>query len=209
MAIFPVKYPRTITIIERGAPLVLVIFAGHGVCCKIFGIWNNMLLIEPLCKLLCGILGWVPTRAIYLWPAVFLYITLLSTLVTSHICLERRPSSRDTTIYTLAALEVNLIQILVDRIINVQYVCLWKWRLALRILFAGSWFPPLWINNMAVFTSILLYNIIICDEILWWYDIHITHTKFLDKIRNLLVLMNLPKTEYGVRITLKDSSDVT
>ena len=38
MAILPVKYPCALTIIAIGAPLVLLIVAGHGGCCKIFGI---------------------------------------------------------------------------------------------------------------------------------------------------------------------------
>ena len=49
---------------------------------------------------------------------------------------------------------------------------------------------------------------LITYDILWWYDIHVTHTKFLDKIRNLLVLLNPPKTEYGARNILKYASDV-
>ena len=38
MAILPVKSPCTLTIIARDAPLVLVVVAGHGGCCQIFGI---------------------------------------------------------------------------------------------------------------------------------------------------------------------------
>ena len=33
--------------------------------------------------------------------------------------------------------------------------------------------------------------------------------KFIDKLRNLLVLLNIPKKEYGVISILKDASDVT
>ena len=38
MAILLAKSPCTLTIIERGAPLVLLVVAGHGGGCKIFGI---------------------------------------------------------------------------------------------------------------------------------------------------------------------------
>ena len=38
VAILPVKYPCTLTIIAIGAPLVLVVVAVHGGCCRIFGI---------------------------------------------------------------------------------------------------------------------------------------------------------------------------
>ena len=37
---------------------------------------------------------------------------------------------------------------------------------------------------------------------------HVTYTKLLKKIRKLLVLMNFPKTESGVRIILKDARGV-
>ena len=35
MAILPVKSPCTLTIIARGALLVLLVIAGHGGCCQI------------------------------------------------------------------------------------------------------------------------------------------------------------------------------
>ena len=37
-AILPVKYLYTLTIISRGAPLVLIVVAFHGGCCQIFDI---------------------------------------------------------------------------------------------------------------------------------------------------------------------------
>ena len=45
-------------------------------------------------------------------------------------------------------------------------------------------------------------------ELLLWYDIHVTHTKFLDKLRNLLVILNIPQTESGFRNIIKDMSDL-
>ena len=38
VAILPAKHPCTLTIISGSAPLVLLVVAGHGVCCQIFGI---------------------------------------------------------------------------------------------------------------------------------------------------------------------------
>ena len=192
MYILPVKSPCTLTIIARIAPLVLLIAAGHGGCWKIFGIWNNRLLSHPLWKLIWGLLGWVPTRAFSLWPAVFLDIENFTTLVTSHIWPGRWSSSRATTIPTAAALEINLFQSLVYQMLNGHSICLWKWRLISRLLFAGSRFSPLWIHKIAVLSRSLLHKELIGYELLLWYDIHVTHTKFFDKLRNLLVLMNSP-----------------
>ena len=62
VATLPVKSPCTIIIIERVAPLVLVVVTGHGGGCQIFGIRNNRLLGEPFWKLICGIIGSFPTR---------------------------------------------------------------------------------------------------------------------------------------------------
>ena len=50
---------------------------------------------------------------------------------------------------------------------------------------------------------------LIGDELLWWYEIYVTHTKFIDKLRNPIVHLNLPKTESVVRGILKYASDVT
>ena len=47
-----------------------------------------------------------------------------------------------------------------------------------------------------------------CDDILWWYDVNVTHTEFLDKLLNLLVLLIFSKTESGIRNILEDLSDV-
>ena len=45
MAILPVKYPCTLTIISRGAPLVLLVVVGHGGCYKVFGIKKTGFLV--------------------------------------------------------------------------------------------------------------------------------------------------------------------
>ena len=199
MAILPVKYPCTLTIIARVAPLVLLVVVGHVGCCQIFGIWDNRVLSHTFWNLICGLLGWVPTRFVSLWPAVFLDMALFTTILTSYIWPGIWPYSIPTIISTAAALEINLIQILVDKLSNGHIVCVWKWRLVLRPFFDGSRFPPLLIHNIAVFSRSLLYKGIIGYEILLWYDIHVTHMKFIDKLRNHPVLLNRPQTESGVR----------
>ena len=118
VVILPVKSPCTLTIISRVAPLVLVVVAGHGVCCQIFGIWDNRISMNQFWNLICGLLGCYTTRTIFRWPAGFLDMELLTTLVTGYIWPGRWPSSRATTIYTTSALEINLLQSLVDWLFN-------------------------------------------------------------------------------------------
>ena len=192
--ILPVNFPLTITIITRGAPLIILVIVGCDGCFKIFGILNNRIISNPFWKLICGLLGWVATRYSYLWPALFIDMSLLATLVTSHIWLERWPSSRTTTISDVADLEVNLLEILVDLMINGHIVCLLKWMLVLILIISSRRLPPLWIEKSVLFTRSLFYKRLMGDDLIWWYYIYITHTKFLDKLRNLLVLMNPPKT---------------
>ena len=146
MATLPAKSLCTLIIIAWGAPLVLLVVAGHDGCCNIFGIWDNRLLSHPFWKLICGLLGWFPNRNISFLPAVFLDMDLFTTLVTSYIQPRRWPSSIVTTISTATAIGINLIQSLVDRLFNDHSVCLWNWRLVLQRFFAGSWFPLLWIH---------------------------------------------------------------
>ena len=64
----------------------------------------------------------------------------------------------------------------------------------IETFFAGIWLPPLWIYNIAIFMHSLLYKGLIGYEIVLWYYIHVTHTKFLDKLCNLLVLLNIQQT---------------
>ena len=208
MDILPVKYSCTLTIIARVAPLVLLVVAGHFCCNQIFSIWDNMLLSHPFWKFICGLLGWVPTRSISLWHAVFLDMALFNTLVTSYIWPGNWTSSRAITISSRADPEINLLQSFVDRLFNDHSVWLRKWRLVLRLLFDASRFPLFRIQKIAVFMCSLLYKGIIGYDILLWDGIHVTHTKFLDKLRNLLVLMYIPQTESGVIIILKYASDV-
>ena len=74
--------------------------------------------------------------------------------------------------------------------------------------FSSSWFPPLWTNKIAVFMRSLLYKGLINYELLLWYEIHVTHKSFFDRLFNILVLLNTPLTEYGDRSILKYASDV-
>ena len=161
VSILPLKPPCTIIIVSRGTPLVPLSVAGHSGCWNIFRIWNNNLLSNPFWKFICGLLGWVTTGYSSLWPSVFLYMAMFATLVTSRIWLDRWPSSRATTISTRADLEVNLLQRLFDRLLNVHSVRLQNRRLLLRLLFAASQFPLLWIGNVSVFMCILLYKVLI------------------------------------------------
>ena len=168
MAILPVKSPFTLTIIARDAPLVLLVVVGHSGCCKIFGIWDNRLISNQLWKLIYGIIGWVSIRDIYLLPTVFLYTALFTTLMTSYIWPGRWPSSRATNISTTKSLEINLLQSIVDWLFNSHSICLWELWFLLRLFFACSRFPPLWIYKIAVFSRSLLYKGLIGYEILLW-----------------------------------------
>ena len=47
------------------------------------------------------------------------------------------------------------------------------------------------------------------DDNLWFHGVQITHTKFLDKLRNLLVIIRYPKTKYGIIDILKYTSDLS
>ena len=67
----------------------------------------------------------------------------------------------------------------------------------------------LWIYKIAVFSRSLLYKGLISYYTILWYEIHVTHMKFTNKLRNLLVLMYMPQTEYWVISILKDGNDVT
>ena len=80
--------------------------------------------------------------------------------------------------------------------------------MVLRLLFANSRLTTIWIDKVAVLTRILLHKGLIDDELLCFYDIYVTHTKFLDEICNLLVLINRPTTESVIRSIFKDASDV-
>ena len=167
-------------------------FLVHGGCCKILGIWNNILLSEPFWKLVFVLLWWFPTSYSSLWPAVFLGVSILATLVTSHIWLERLPFYRATNISTVGDIELSLLQSLVDWMINGHSTCLQKWRLFLRLLLAVSRFSPLWINKISVFTCSLLYKGLKGGYLLWWYGIHVSHMNFLDKLCNLIVILSCP-----------------
>ena len=104
-------------------------------------------------------------------------------------------------------LEVNLLQRLVDQLLNLRSIGFRQRRLVLRLYLACSRFPLIWIDKVALFTCSLSYKGRVGDEILYWYDIHVTHMMFIDKILNLLVLLNFPDTESWIRCILEDASD--
>ena len=81
-------------------------------------------------------------------------------------------------------------------------------RLVLRIISARNRFPQILISNIYILTCSIFRKGLISDELLWSYDIQVTHTKFIDKLWNILVLLNLPKTKSGIRSILKDASDI-
>ena len=168
VAILPVKSPCTLTVISRGAPLLLIFVAINGGCCRIFGIWDDRLSSHPFWKLIYGLLGCVTTITIWLLPAVFLYMALFTTLVTSYIWPGRWPSSRATTISTVSALVIDLLQNLFGRLFNGHSVCLREWRLIIIFFFACSRFPPLWIHKIAVLSCSFLYKGLIGYDILLW-----------------------------------------
>ena len=184
----------SIVIFEILTPLVCVVVAGHGGYFHIFGIWENRILGDLFWKIICGLLVWVHTITISLWPAFLPKMSLVVTLVTNHILFCIQPSYRATNISNVSDLEVNLLKIIVDWLIYFHSVCLQEQSFVLRLLLSGSRLPPLVIDKYMVFKCSLLYEAIIGDDILWLYGIHVTHTKFIYKIFNLLVIMNFPNT---------------
>ena len=127
----------------------------------------------------------------------------LAKLVTNQMLLRRWPSSRATTISAVSVPEVNFIQSLVDWIINLHSVCLQKQRLFLIFLFSGGRSPPLLINKVVEFAHSLLHKGIIGNELLWLYVKHVTHTKIIYKLRNLLVLLIYPEKKSVIRLSSK------
>ena len=64
-------------------------------------------------------------------------------------------------------------------------------------LLSSRGIPPLLLNKVRIFTFSLLYKGLIYNDLLGLYDILTTHTKLLDKLCNLLVLMNRPEKKYN------------
>ena len=120
-------------------------------------------------------------------------MSLLTTLMTSHTWSDIRPSNIAIVIYTAAAPKTNLLKFVLDWIFNFQGTCIMDWRLVLRSLLYGSRLRSLWIDMVTISTCSLFQKRLVGDEILSLYDIQVTHTKFLNKLFNLLIFMNLPK----------------
>ena len=113
-----------------------------------------------------------------------------------------------TTISTIEYTEIKLIHSRFEKLLNRNSVYLQKQTLVLRLLIYSSRFPPIWINKVAVLTRSIFHKGLIGDEILWLCEVHVTHTRFLYKIHNLLMIMNRPKTEYEIISIFKDMSDI-
>ena len=47
------------------------------------------------------------------------------------------------------------------------------------------------------------------NDLLGLYRIHVTPMKIVDELRNILIIMNIPKIKPIIRSILKDASDVT
>ena len=58
------------------------------------------------------------------------------------------------------------------------------------------------------FTCILLNKVIIGNDILGLYGIFFTHTKFLNKLFNLVVLLNIPESKPNIISILKDVGSI-
>ena len=74
----------------------------------------------------------------------------------------------------------------------------------LRLLVYGSRFPQILIDKDSVLTHSLLYKKLISDDLLWFYAIQITHRRFIDKVHELLLIINYLKGKYSVIIILKN-----
>ena len=67
-----VNPPCIITVIVINTPFVNLLVAGHCGCYQILHVWNNMLFGDSCWYLFFGLILWVPTRTIYLWPVILL-----------------------------------------------------------------------------------------------------------------------------------------
>ena len=165
------------------------------------------LLVTRYGRLFLELLDGFPSEPFKFGLQYFCKFPLFPHLLKSHLS-GRLTSSIDTVIYTDVYLEDNLIQILVNWLLYLHCVCLWEQRLVLRLILEGSRFPYLGVYKVMVFTRSLLHKVLIGDDILWLYDVQSIHTKLLDKLYNLLVLLNLPNMESGIRSIFKYVSDL-
>ena len=77
-----------------------------------------------------------------------------------------------------------------------------------RIFFDISGFPPLWGNNVTVFTHNLLNKGPIVNELLRFHDILVANIKFRNKLFNLFIFLIFLEIEYRIRSILKYLIDV-
>ena len=208
MAILPLKSPWTINIVSRLTTLVLLVVAGHVGCCislisettywlmnhnvsSLLAFWDRFKL-EPFTFYLQCLhkQPFLPQLKNHIWPSIW-------------------PSSRATTVYTVVFFEIYLPQILVNWLLNCHSLWLWELKLVLLLLLYGSRSPLLWIDEVATLMHAILHKGLIGDDLLLFYDVYVTHTHILDKLRNLLLILNFPKTESEIRIISKDAIDIT
>ena len=208
VGIFQMKFPFVITVIARHTPLVFIVVVVRGGCFPVFSIWNNTLIGDPL-WFFCWIVVWVTNRTIFIVTAVPLDMDIIAKLIISHILPGIWHSTRYITISTTATLKINLLQILVDQLLNCHSICIIWLMMFLKFLLYGGRFPSILINKVVVLIHSLLCKVHKGDEILWFYDTQIKHTGILNKIHNLLVVMNPQNTKYEIAIILKYVIDVS
>ena len=89
------------------------------------------------------------------------------------------------------------------------HITILRWqRLVLVLLLDINGIPPLLFYKFWVFTCILFYKGLVGNNLICKYDKFITLTNVLDKLRNLLLLLNLPETKSRIIIIPKYVSHI-
>ena len=164
----------------------------HGGCLAILHIWNNRLIGDPFWKISCCILGWIPTRTIFIVYVVLFDTSLLPALVTSNAWSGKCIFSITIENYIEATLIINLLHRLVEGLINYHSVRLLEQRLLLIIFFYGIGLPLILFYKAAIFKNIILYKVFLGYYLCKLYDILSTHRKFINKLYNTFVPINHP-----------------
>ena len=79
--------------------------------------------------------------------------------------------------------------------------------MVLILLLYGIRVPSLLIDNDVVFTHSIFHKGPISDYILWLYEIQFTYMKVIDKVKNILVLLNHPNAKSGISGNLNNVID--
>ena len=122
-----------------------------------------------------------------------MYMSPFDKLATSHIWTGIWPSTRYITISTATYFQVNFLQSLFDLLFNFCSVKLLEIKIILILILYVRGLPQIWVKNIVTFMCILLQKELIGNDLLRLYNINVTHAKFLDKICNLISLINIPK----------------